>query len=235
MRIFFGLLIVLFGTARCAGPGSTGCLDDPGVCDSEHICDVVSNQCVSRTRDMAMGRRDLAVPADLAAPTDLAAPKDLAMSDLAMTRDLAAPPDMNARDLAAPRDLAERDMTAPMDLAMPDLAMPDLAMPDLAMPTDLAIPPDLAAPPDMLPPGPRGVCSADDWCWRNPLPHGNSIQDIWGSDASHVWAVGTAGQIVMWDGSAWVPQASGTTKNLGKVWGLDATHVWAAGDDGTIL
>src|SRR5215813_2669094 len=33
------------------------------------------------------------------------------------------------------------------------------------------------------------VCSADDWCWRNPLPQGNPLYGVWGSGASDVWAV----------------------------------------------
>lgn len=41
-----------------------------------------------------------------------------------------------------------------------------------------------------------GFCSSDSWCWSNPVPQGNFIDGIWGSDASHVWAVGQGGTIV---------------------------------------
>ena len=40
------------------------------------------------------------------------------------------------------------------------------------------------------------VCSADNWCWRNPLPQGNSLFAVWGSEASDVWAVGGSGTIL---------------------------------------
>jgi hypothetical protein len=46
------------------------------------------------------------------------------------------------------------------------------------------------------------VCSADNWRWRNPLPQGNFLNGVWGSGASDVWAVGGAGTILHWDGSA---------------------------------
>ena len=40
------------------------------------------------------------------------------------------------------------------------------------------------------------VCSADNWCWRNPLPQGNNLNATWGSGASDVWAVGGGGTIL---------------------------------------
>ena len=82
---------------------------------------------------------------------------------------------------------------------------------------------------------PRGVCSADGWCWRNPLPQGNYLPSIWGSDANNVWAVSDFGVIVKWDGVGWSQQATPTTKNLLAVWGTDAKNVWAVGLAGTIL
>src|SRR5215813_14620495 len=47
------------------------------------------------------------------------------------------------------------------------------------------------------------ICSGDDWCWRNPLPQGNPLDGVRGSGASDVWAVGEAGTILHFDGSAW--------------------------------
>jgi hypothetical protein len=82
---------------------------------------------------------------------------------------------------------------------------------------------------------PPGVCSADGWCWRNPLPQGQYLPSVWGSDANNVWAVSDYGVILKWSGSSWDPQVSGTTKNLLAVWGSDANNVWAVGLGGTIL
>ena len=40
------------------------------------------------------------------------------------------------------------------------------------------------------------VRSSDNWCWRNPLPTGNNVRAIWGSEADDVWAVGSGGTIL---------------------------------------
>src|SRR5215471_8242835 len=79
------------------------------------------------------------------------------------------------------------------------------------------------------------ICSADNWCWRNPLPQGNSLFAVWGSEASDVWMVGEAGTILHWDGSAWTSASSGTTNILRGVWGSGESDVWAVGDLGTIV
>ena len=81
----------------------------------------------------------------------------------------------------------------------------------------------------------RGICSEGDWCWQNPLPQGNTLYAMWGADATHVWAVGDGGAIVKWNGTAWSPQSSGTSKGLWGVWGSDAANVWAVGEGGTIV
>jgi hypothetical protein len=81
----------------------------------------------------------------------------------------------------------------------------------------------------------RGICSDGNWCWQNRLPQGNWLRAIWGSDASNVWAVGDAGTILKWDGTAWSQQYSGTASSLYGVWGSDASNIWAVGDAGTIL
>ena len=56
-----------------------------------------------------------------------------------------------------------------------------------------------------------------------------------GTDPNNVWAVGSGGKILKWNGSAWSAQTSGTTEFLNKVWGTDANNIWAVGDNGTIL
>jgi hypothetical protein len=78
-------------------------------------------------------------------------------------------------------------------------------------------------------------CTADNWCWQNPLPQGDDLMSVWGSDASHIWTVGPYGTVLRWNGATWVPQPSGTTQNLRGVWGSDASHVWLVGFNGTIL
>ena len=50
-----------------------------------------------------------------------------------------------------------------------------------------------------------------------------------------IWAVGYAGDIVHWNGSAWSTTASGTTSNLSDVWGSGPDEVWAVGVGGAVL
>lgn len=56
-----------------------------------------------------------------------------------------------------------------------------------------------------------------------------------GSDRNSVWAVGTNGTIVKWNGLAWSAQPSGTTEWLRSVWGTDANNIWAVGNNGSMV
>ena len=73
------------------------------------------------------------------------------------------------------------------------------------------------------------VCSSEGWCWMNPLPHGIDIEDVWGADPEHVWAVDRLGGILFWDGTSWTPSRRPDGSWLSSVWGTDAEHVWAVG------
>lgn len=72
-------------------------------------------------------------------------------------------------------------------------------------------------------------CSPDGWCQVSPVPQTNDLNDIWGSGPSDVWAVGAAGTILHWDGSAWSMSSSGGTSALTGVWGSSSTDVWVVG------
>jgi len=68
---------------------------------------------------------------------------------------------------------------------------PDSVSPDGAPDSTSSHAASDASPPAV--PGCNGVqaiCNTNCWCWENPLPQGNGLQRVWGSDASHVWAVG---------------------------------------------
>jgi hypothetical protein len=92
------------------------------------------------------------------------------------------------------------------------------------------VPVDFGIPPSTTP-----GCSADGWCWRNPLPQGNILNGFWGFGGSSGFAVGDRGTILKWDGASFTPQVSGTSRALYAVWGTDANNAWAVGDGGTIL
>jgi hypothetical protein len=79
------------------------------------------------------------------------------------------------------------------------------------------------------------VCSPDNWCWYSPLPHGNLIRQVWGTENNDIWAVGDAGTILHWDGYQWSQVESKTTNYLLGVWGSSSNDVWAVGVGGTVL
>ncbi|MDY6834697.1 MAG: hypothetical protein SVY53_07880 [Chloroflexota bacterium] len=77
--------------------------------------------------------------------------------------------------------------------------------------------------------------SPDGWGWHYPQPHGNYINAIWGSAMDDIFAVGSHGTILHYDGNSWTPMDSGTPLDLNDVWGTSGTDVFAVGNDETIL
>jgi hypothetical protein len=67
-------------------------------------------------------------------------------------------------------------------------------------------------------------------------PTNENLTDIWGSSDADVWAVGTAGTLLHWDGFVWSPRNSpaGSTA-LRAVSGVSATSAWAGGAGGLLL
>ncbi len=70
-----------------------------------------------------------------------------------------------------------------------------------------------------------------------PLATGttNGLQAVWGASAASVFAVGSSGSIVAWNGTSWSPMSSGTSQVLSDVWGTSATDVYAVGAGGAIV
>jgi hypothetical protein len=63
----------------------------------------------------------------------------------------------------------------------------------------------------------------------------SDLHGIWGSNDTDVFAVGSSGTIVHYDGSKWSLMSSGITNDLYSVWGTDGRHVFAVGSFGTII
>jgi cysteine-rich repeat protein len=59
-----------------------------------------------------------------------------------------------------------------------------------------------------------------------------TLLDVWGADEDHVWAIGTGGWVLQWDGAAWIKQDIGSTEDLSTIHGKDANNVLVGGDDG---
>jgi len=61
------------------------------------------------------------------------------------------------------------------------------------------------------------------------------VEDLWGAASDDMFAVGTAGTILHYDGDAWADMTSGASVDLHGVWGTASDNVFAVGDGGTIL
>lgn len=46
-------------------------------------------------------------------------------------------------------------------------------------------------------------CSADRWCWRDPMPTGNDYDHVFGTASDNIWLIGQHGTVLQWDGAAW--------------------------------
>lgn len=78
-------------------------------------------------------------------------------------------------------------------------------------------------------------CGSFDWR-SMPTPTSVRMRSVWGSSAEHIYAVGTSGVIVRYDGSNWeavTPQQP--SNRLRDVWGTAADNIYAVGDFGTLL
>jgi hypothetical protein len=58
---------------------------------------------------------------------------------------------------------------------------------------------------------------------------------VWGTGADDVWAVGSEGAIVHWDGKTLKIVASSTSRSLHAISGTGPDDIWAGGEEGTTL
>jgi hypothetical protein len=63
----------------------------------------------------------------------------------------------------------------------------------------------------------------------------NTLDGVWGSSSSDVFAVGYSGTILHYNGSAWSTMTSRTSYPLYAVWGSSSSDVFAVGEAGTVL
>lgn len=61
------------------------------------------------------------------------------------------------------------------------------------------------------------------------------LYGVWGSGPEDVFAVGSGGAILHYDGAEWEGQDSGVTVRLHAVWGSSSSNVYAVGGVGSIL
>ena len=80
------------------------------------------------------------------------------------------------------------------------------------------------------------VCTPDKLCWEAPLPFGMDLRDVTTVAPNEVWAVGTGGSIVHYDGTTWSLSPSGTRQDLTGISASSATNIWVSGgQNGLVL
>ncbi|WP_146645315.1 hypothetical protein [Labilithrix luteola] len=72
------------------------------------------------------------------------------------------------------------------------------------------------------------TCADTDWCPKDSGVEAlYSLTAIWGSSASDIWAVGSAGTVLHYDGNAWTLDTPFTPSTLRAIAGTSATNLWA--------
>lgn len=80
------------------------------------------------------------------------------------------------------------------------------------------------------------TCDEASWCPVAAPLAGHRLLGVWGSGSNDVWAVGTSGTIVHWDGTAWTSVGDPAhLETYGAVWGSSAHDVWVASSRGLVL
>ena len=123
----------------------------------------------------------------------------------------------------------------------------DAATPDISTATDGGGPDsafDSTATTDAAPSCPTStgaqswgstqICSGDHWCWSAPLPQGNDLASTWGAGPDDVWAVGSHGTILHWNGTQWRGQADVVAADLTGISGA-CGEIWAVGTGGAVV
>lgn len=79
-------------------------------------------------------------------------------------------------------------------------------------------------------------CDEAPWC---PVPVDlssfSSLTAVWGSAKNDVWAVGSNGTVLHWDGVAWVTTPTTRVNTFNAVWGSGPNDVWIASATDTIF
>lgn len=90
------------------------------------------------------------------------------------------------------------------------------------------------------PPAQPMTCTPDVFCPSKVSGVTQNIRSMFGFAPKDIWAVGTMGLILHYDGTTWNPVTTGTSmadpaKNLNSVWGAAANDLWVVGDGNVIL
>lgn len=73
------------------------------------------------------------------------------------------------------------------------------------------------------------TCTSDSICWEAPLPFGMDLRDAAMTATNDVWAIGTQGSILHYDGSRWSFSPSTTQQDLQSISASATNNAWVAG------
>jgi hypothetical protein len=108
----------------------------------------------------------------------------------------------------------------------PDKADGSVTLP----PPDAAMTADADAEPSML------SCELAAWCSVSvPMSARGRLNAVWGTSKTDVWAVGSSGAILHYDGGAWTSTQSEHLETFFDVWGSSPTDVWVVSSMSLIL
>ena len=83
---------------------------------------------------------------------------------------------------------------------------------------------------------PSPIARQVDWCTVDSgVRSSERLNSVWGSSKSDVWAVGSRGSVVHYDGAAWKSLPLGNKSTFFAVWGSGPNDVWAVSDTMTIM
>ncbi|AKU95347.1 hypothetical protein AKJ09_02011 [Labilithrix luteola] len=89
---------------------------------------------------------------------------------------------------------------------------------------------DSACPPT------KGPCDGVAFCpVPLPLDSTRALRTVWGTQKDDVWAVGTAGTVMHWDGTSWASVPAKTTRTLTTVTGSSKNDVWVGGSTAAVF
>jgi hypothetical protein len=107
------------------------------------------------------------------------------------------------------------DATPSVPLPTEDSAAPDA--PDAG--SDASLDADVTQP--------KRTCTDEGWC-HTVVPDDQTLRSVWGDGQGTVWTVSEKGNILRWDGAAWV-QSHAAGVPLYAIWGSSPTDLWAGG------
>jgi hypothetical protein len=80
------------------------------------------------------------------------------------------------------------------------------------------------------------TCEETAWCpVPTPVTSQYALTSTWGSSKNDVWAAGSGGTIIHYDGAAWKATPTGLKHTFNALWGTSATDVWAVAAGDVIL